>query len=767
MADRTPRRTGADRTGRPDSARRAPSTQRDSYGRASQRGSTPARRPSAPASTRRPNAGKAAAPSRASARRPSDSRSYNTPAVWTKDAPRSASAGGRGPVLRVLGAVGSALLALLALVGTGLATLLRALARLVARSRVALAVVVVAAVVLVGGLVDFGVNAGKAYPGVRMGEIDAAGKTADELAALIEEIYGSRLAQGGVTVYANDEAASRIADELAAAQDAALAEQLAVEEARANKQAWTADAASLEARVPADELAAEALAVGREDGGVLARLGALVSGRELEPRAAYADAAVEELASDIDAAIGDPRVDYGIAVEDGTAAVTAGHDGSMVNRDALKRTLDGIFLGQEDGRGSFVAQTEYAPLRVDEAAAQAACDAVNAAIADGARFTFDGAAWSASAADIGAWVGTRVEGSSLVAFVDAAEAKPALLAHVAEVSKGDKLRATFEVNGDQVSVRTEGTGTIPLVAEAVSQLDAALFGEGGKARAGTGAGEPVDVGIGSGPAPETMSFDEAMDLGVIGTIASYTTEYTTGPGTEARNHNIALVSQFLSNSVVEPGGSWSFNGTAGDCSTEERGFQGAGAIVDGEYDDAIGGGICQVATTMFNAVYDAGFPVLTRHNHSLYIASYPTGRDAAVSWPDLDLVWENDSASDVLVRLSCVDGSVTATLYGVDPGYLVSTTTGDWGEGEKYATRTKVDETLAPNTSYVKTRGTDGRTITVIRTVKDADGAVLHEDAFGSVYDPVTEVVVEGPKSVNEDKGDAATEGSSSNVTSN
>ena len=653
------------------------------------------------------------------------------------------------------------------LVGRGAAAFLRGLAAIVARSRIALVAVIACAVVLAGCLVDFGMHANKVYPGVRVGQIDASGKTPDELASLIEETYGARLAQGSATIYANDEAEARISDEVSAAQDAALAEQLAVEEARANKLAWTADASSLGARVPSEELAAEALAVGREDGGILARLKALFAGHELEARASYADEELEALAADIDATIGDPRVDYGVAVEDGAASVTEGHDGSMVNRDELKRALDGVFLEHEDGRGSFIARTEYAPLRVDAAAAQAACDAVNAAIVDGARFAFDGASWSASSADIGGWVATRVEGSSLAAFVDPAKAKPALLAHVAEVSKGSSVRAAFEVDGDDVTVRTEGAGTIPLVAEAVSQLDAALFGENGKARAGSGAGEPVEVAIGSGPAPETLSFDEAMDLGVIGAIASFTTEYTTGPGTEARNHNIALVSQLLSNSVVKPGDSWSFNGTAGDCSQEERGFQGAGAIVDGEYDDAIGGGICQVATTMFNAVYDAGFPVLTRHNHSLYIASYPAGRDAAVSWPDLDLVWENDSASDVLVRLSCADGSVTATLYGVDPGYLVSTTTGDWGEGEKYATRTKVDETLAPNTSYVKTRGTDGRTITVIRTVKDESGAILHEDAFGSVYDPVTEVVVEGPKSANDDTGDAATEGSSSNVTSN
>ena len=81
-------------------------------------------------------------------------------------------------------------------------------------------------------------------------------------------------------------------------RSAALAEQLALEEARANKLAWTADAASLEARVPSDELAAEALAVGREDGGILARLAALATGRELKPRAAYAETAVESLASD-------------------------------------------------------------------------------------------------------------------------------------------------------------------------------------------------------------------------------------------------------------------------------------------------------------------------------------------------------------------------------------------------------------------------------------------------------------------------------------
>ncbi|WP_080797386.1 VanW family protein [Arabiibacter massiliensis] len=666
---------------------------------------------------------------------------YNAPSLWTKDAPRRATADG-GTARRVLGAVGGFLLTALSLAGRGLAALVRGFASLLARSRVALAVFIVALVVATGAAVDFGMNLGKAYPGVRVGEVDAAGKTAEEIAALVEQAYVPRLEGGSVTVYASEDAAARLADEAAAAQDAALAEQLSAEEARANKLAWTTTAADLSARIPADELAAAALAVGRDDGGLPARLGALFFGRDLEVRSTFDDGAVEDLAADIDLTVGDPRVDYDVAVVDGLASVTEGHDGDMLDREAFKRALDGAFLGSPDGTGSFVAEPVHAPLRIDGAAAQAVCDQVNAAIADGARFVLGDASWDATAAEVGAWVATRVEerdgGWALVAFLDEARTKPAILSHMESARPQGGLRVEFASTEGGVEVRTDGAGEVPLVAETTRALEEALFGQGR-------AEGPAEVRVATGPMPAALSFDEALDSGVIGVVSSYTTEFTTGAGTENRNHNIALVSELLSDSVAKAGGRWSFNGTAGECN-EEKGFLGAGAIIDGEYDDAVGGGICQVATTVFNAVYEAGYPVPARRNHSLYIGSYPAGRDAAVSWPDLDLVWENDGASDVLLRVSCADGSVTATLYGVDPGYQVTSAVGEWAEGEPYATRRKVDETLAPNTSYVETRGTDGRSITVARTVSDESGSILHEDVFSSVYDPVTEVVVEGPK---------------------
>ena len=734
-------------------SRRSPAQERPSRAASSR----PARRPSARTTPRdgsqgarhaRSSSSREASP-RARALRGSASRSWESPSLWTKEASRAASR--ENPALSVLRILGKALLALLGLIGQALVFLARLIVSLASRSRVALIAFVLVGVLLVGGAADFVLNVGKAYPGVRVGEVDAAGKTADEIEALVNEAYAARLAGGSVVVYASEEAEARVNDELAAAQDAALAEQLAVEEAQANKVAWKADASTLGASLPARDLAEEAVRIGREQGGLFARLGALFAGHTVEVRADYGADAVEQLASDIDAAIGNPRVDYGVSVEGGTAVVTEGHDGSMVDRDDLKRLLDDALLENGDGTGSFVAHAEHAPLRIDASAAQAVADGVNRAIGDGARFAYAGSSWDASAADVGAWVSTRVEergeAHALLAYVDESRAKPLLLSHVEGIDDSDPVHVTFEANGEGVTVRTDGTGSIPLVADAVRQLDAALFGEGGKAFASSDdarLGTPAEVSIATGTAPTELSFDEAMDLGIIGTISSFTTEFTTGAGTENRNHNIALVSELLSDSVVAPGERWSFNGTAGECN-EEVGFLGAGAIVDGEYEDAVGGGICQVATTVFNAVYESGFPVITRHNHSLYISSYPAGRDAAVSWPDLDLVWENDGASDVLVRLACTEGSVTATLYGVDPGYRVSSATGEWDAGESYSTKTQIDESLAPGASYVKTRGTDGSTITVIRTVEDEEGLIVREDAFHSVYDPVTEVVVKGP----------------------
>lgn len=709
-------------------------------------------------------------------RKPSDRRShdgatpsYANPGLWTKDQPRrvsriadkrsNASGSDQGLPHRIL----ATLLACLAAVGHGIVLLVRALVSLCMRSRIALIVLVAVFVIGGGALLDFGLNNGKAYPGVRVGGIDVSGKSESEIAAIVTDAYQSRLDSTTVTIYASEEARQKVSDAAAQAQDAALAQQLSVEEARANKQLWTADASTLGASIPAEELAESALSVGREDGGILARIVALFGGSDVEMRLSYDSAKLESLASEIDASIGNPRVDYTLQVVDGVATVVEGHDGMMVNRDSFVDTLCTAFLESDDP--SFIATTEYAALRIDQSAAQAVCDQVNAAIEHGAVFTYENATWSISRSELGSCVKTSIEqrdgGYELVPYLDESKAKPMILADAQEHHDGAKAVISFEKMDDgSFRVTTDGTGQVPLAAEATQALNDVLFN--GKSSsdvaptsledpdAGTthaersSADQPASVSLVVGSTPTELTFEDALDAGIVSEISAYTTEYSSGAGTENRNHNIHLVSDLLNGSIVEPEGVWSYNDTAGNCN-EEAGFLAAGSIVDGEYTEEVGGGICQVATTVFNAVYEAGLPVVSRTNHSLYIASYPAGRDAAVSWPYLDLKWSNDSQSDILLLMSYTDTTVTATLYGVPLGYSVASEVGDWVEGEKYETRTEVDESLAPGTSYVKTAGSDGRTISVIRTVTDSEGNVVREDRFDSEYDPITEVIVKGP----------------------
>lgn len=684
---------------------------------------------------------------------------FRQPALWTKEQPRRSTSSSQGRAARsyqpqsrganavavfqgALSAAGTAL----RFIGSCLLKLFSLLGALMRTSRVAFVVVLAACAIVVGLAADGIATSGRAYQGVHVGSVDVSGMNAQEIAQALDAEYAQPLQAASVTVFASDEAASQTAEaaQEQSQQDAALAEQMAVDEAKAAKQAWVAEGASLGAHVDNQSLTASALAVGREDGGVLSRLKSQLFGTSITVDVVFDNRALDEFASEIDSAIGDARVDYDIAVSSGVAYVQPGHDGWEVNRQQLGSQLAQAMLS---GGGQLVAHTEFAPVRITEDAATAAASAVTSALSQGATFEYDGKEWEASSTEVGAWVATSLEeqGDSwcLRPYIDSELAKSSMLAGIRQADGNALSGVKFSVSEDgSVRVLTDGQGSLPLVADAACSLSAALFGLGSDIAPAQNA---PHVQVGSTAMPSELSFDDAVAYGIVGPIGTCTTQYTTGQGTEDRNHNIALVSQLLDNSVCEAGNSWSYNTTTGDCN-EEKGFLGAGAIIDGEYTDSVGGGICQVATTVFNAVYNSGLPITERHNHSLYIASYPQGRDAAVSYPELDLVWQNDTANDVLVKVSCAEGSVTATLYGVDSGYVVSTETGQWEAGKKYSTTTKVDTSLAPGTSYVKTRGTDGSTIEVTRTVKDVNGNIVRQDLFASVYDPVNEVVVKGPE---------------------
>ena len=160
-------------------------------------------------------------------------------------------------------------------------------------------------------------------------------------------------------------------------------------------------------------------------------------------------------------------------------------------------------------------------------------------------------------------------------------------------------------------------------------------------------------------APERTTQD-ALAMGINGLYSSYTTYYG---GVPNRIHNVQVVSHLVDNTLIPPGKEFSFNGTTGERNAA-KGLLEAPVIINGELQNGLGGGTCQVSTTVFNAAYEGGLPITARTNHALYISHYPQGRDATVNYPDTDLKFVNDTGHWLLLRTFVSSSSLTVNLYG-------------------------------------------------------------------------------------------------------
>lgn len=150
-------------------------------------------------------------------------------------------------------------------------------------------------------------------------------------------------------------------------------------------------------------------------------------------------------------------------------------------------------------------------------------------------------------------------------------------------------------------------------------------------------------------------------------IASFTTNYK--DSSAERKHNISLASQKIESSIIDKNCYFSFNSTVGPRSVE-RGFRTAKIIVDGEFVLGVGGGVCQVSTTLYNVWCLAGLKVSQSSTHSLPISYIKPGLDAMVN-SSTDLVLYNDSLYPVYID-SAFDGEkLTFTLYGKPCGCIV------------------------------------------------------------------------------------------------
>ena len=209
--------------------------------------------------------------------------------------------------------------------------------------------------------------------------------------------------------------------------------------------------------------------------------------------------------------------------------------------------------------------------------------------------------------------------------------------------------------------------------------------------------------------------------------STFTTYY---PPSASRHANISTGASQFDGVVILPGQTFSFWELIGPVTTE-RGYAYAGAIINNRSDEnVIGGGLCQVSTTIFNAVAAQGYEIVERHAHGYYIDRYPIGYDAAVFEPGVDFKWRNDTANPVFIWSWSDWQSLTIDVWGIPTGRTVAVSAAT----QKNFVHPPADQPADP--AFPKGVSVDGRDVFKTRTVYE-NGKVLHQDFFASHYAPV------------------------------
>jgi vancomycin resistance protein YoaR len=225
---------------------------------------------------------------------------------------------------------------------------------------------------------------------------------------------------------------------------------------------------------------------------------------------------------------------------------------------------------------------------------------------------------------------------------------------------------------------------------------------------------------------------DAEKLGVKQMVSTFTTHY---PCCASRVTNIHTIANIVNGAIVMPGATFSLNKFVGPRDTK-RGFVLAPMIEDGLFEDSVGGGISQFATTLYNAVFFAGIKDITHQPHSYYISRYPAGREATVSYPDPNLIFQNNEPTAIVITTSYTGTSLTVTFWGTKYYDVTS------ASSARYAPTT-TGTVYNPRPDCEASAGEGGFQIDITQTLS-RNGAVVTVNHIHTKYQPEP-IIICGP----------------------
>ena len=464
---------------------------------------------------------------------------------------------------------------------------------------------------------------------------------------------------------------------------------------------------------------------------VSARLGALAVPfavhRDVQPVLRVHESGRAALADEL-AALTKRAVSARVSMEGNEAVVVPGREGTAIDDDAVLTSLRETALA---GLPAFEVQVHSVEPPISTEAAERAATTARTMAAAPVRLKLE------REGDIGQL--GRVQLASLIRFEPKAGAVNVVLDPAGIERKLHPLVKPFTQKPEDATFRVSGDRAYLIKAKNGTTLDV-KGAQGAIYEAGTGAGRRLAV-LGLATLAPELTTKDAKALGIREPISTFTTDM--GLSSSNRIWNVHLLGNFLDGTIVKAGETFSYNEVVGP-RTIERGFREGQMIFGGVLIPSIGGGVCQTATTIFNAAFEAGLPVSERHNHSWYISHYPMGRDATVSWGGPDLVFKNDLKHAILIDVSYTDTTFTINFYGTKQGRKVTSTTASPTNYTQPKMQYAIDPTAAPGSKMVVAGGGPGFDTNVHRKVFE-HGKLIREDDFFTRYTPENPTTVYGP----------------------
>ncbi len=252
--------------------------------------------------------------------------------------------------------------------------------------------------------------------------------------------------------------------------------------------------------------------------------------------------------------------------------------------------------------------------------------------------------------------------------------------------------------------------------------------------------KPLRIPISAADAIPEVS---ARDLEFMGELASYVTWYKVAE--IDRSHNLTQAANLINGHMIRPGKEFSFNKTVGP-RTLATGFRDAPVIVGNTLEPGLGGGICQVSSTLYNASLLAGLEIVERHNHGLAVSYVPLGMDATVAYGLSDFRFRNNTDYPVYIRALAGGGKLTVNIYGhveykknIQTSHVVD-------EIIPFEYRDEIDPRLNAGQSRVEHKGFPGYIVRSFRSYYDQAGQLINSELLArDRYKPFDEITYVGP----------------------